>query len=119
MIKLLLTKYKFPLIAVALVWGFISFVQYFAISPLNNEIKDLKKEVKIREKLNVQLKAKVSKDSLLIIESDKFILILEEKEKYYNGLSPKIQLKYEKAKTDYYSKSILDRRRVFTGLANE
>jgi len=119
MIWNLLKQYKTPLIAVALVWAFIAFLQYYAISPLKAQTKELQKEVKKREKENEALKKELTKDSIILIEKEKRIKTLEAKEQAYKNLEPKIILKYEKVKTDFISRPVNERRRIFAKLANE
>jgi len=119
MILNFLKRYKTPLIAVALVWAFIAFLQYYAISPLKEQTNELKKEVKKREKENEALKQELKKDSILIVKKEAKIKVLEEKQKYYQNLEPKIKIKYEKAKTDYISRDVIERRRIFAKTANE
>lgn len=119
MIKKFLFKYKTPLIAVVLVWVSVLAVQWFVVRPLKLQNSDLKTAIKKREKINEQLKAKVTADSLTLIENDKRIEAFEADEQKYKDLQPKIQIKYEKAKTDYISRPLNERRSKFAKLANE
>lgn len=119
MIKQFLNKYKFPIVAVALVWLFISFVQFFAISPLSSEIDFLKRQVEKRNDENQALKNKVKKDSIELAKSDKRIEALEQKELFFINLNPQIDQKYENEKKFYYSNDVIERRRIFSKYANE
>lgn len=114
-----LKKYKYHLLAIALVWGFITFVQVFAISPLKEENKELKEERKERAKQNEALQIKIKIDSVILVEKDKRINEYDSLQAHYKNLVIKNQLDYEKQKTDYISRSLGERRRLFSKLANE
>lgn len=115
----LLKRYKYHLLAIALVWGFITFVQVFAISPLKEENKELKEERKARQKQNEALQIKIKIDSVILAEKDKRINEFDSLQTHYKNLVIKNQLDYEKQKTDYISRSLAERRRLFAKLANE
>lgn len=114
-----LKKYKYHLLAIALVYGFITFVQVFAISPLKEENKELKEERKLRQKQNETLLLKVKIDSVILIEKERKIREFDSLQAHYKNLVIKNQIDYEKQKTDYISRSLAERRRIFAKLANE
>lgn len=118
-LKMFLTKYKNAIIAVILVWAFIAFINYFAISPFRKESKELKREIKLIKKENELLEKELKKDSILLLQKSILIEQYEKDEQRYKDLKPLIQIKYEKAKTDYISRSVSERRDVFSKLANE
>lgn len=112
-------RFKIPILAVVAVWGFIGFVQYYAISPLVQQNAELKQDIKAREKENKLLSRQFTKDSILLVESEKRVEELEKKEQEFKELIPKIIIKYEKQKTDFISRPLSERRRIFSELANE
>ena len=118
-IVIFLKKYKLPLIAVVLVWGFITFVQIFAISPLKKQNRELRQEIKERAKVNDSLKLKVSTDSIILIKKDQKIQAFDTLQAYYENLIIKNKQDYENQKRDYLGRSIIERRRIFSKLANE
>ena len=119
MILDLLKKYKTPIIAVLLVWGFIAFIQYYAISPLREQTDELKKDILKREIENKKLKIELQKDSIFLIEQQIKIEAFEKEEQFYKDLKPKIKTKYENKKNDYTSLPVDKRRVIFSKYANE
>jgi len=118
-IKYLVIRYKIPLMVLVLIWAFIFFINYFAIQPYRRQNKELLKEMKQREKKNELIEIELKKDSLELVEKSKLIHKYEIQEQKYKDSKPLIKIKYEKVKTDYYSNDVVNRKRIFTELANE
>jgi len=92
---------------------------FFAVSPIIQQNNRLKKEIKNRKKENEIITKELKKDSILLLEKSEIINRLEKEEQKFKDLKPLIQIKYEKAKTNYISNDLNERRRIFSKLANE
>ncbi len=100
-------------------WVSVVIVQNWVISPIREDNKRQKKEVKRLEKENEVIRLERKKVEALIISKDKKIKKLEALEQYYKDKASQTVIIYEKQKTDYIGRPVADRRRLFSKLANE
>jgi hypothetical protein len=94
-------------------------MQFYVISPLKQDNKRQKTEVKKLEKENTDLYKTILENDALIIIKEKRILKLEALEKYYKNKASETHVIYEKEKTSYVGRSVSERRLAFAKLANE
>ena len=118
-IKSFLKIYKVYLILFVMLWAGVAVMEFYVISPLKQDNRRQKNEVKKLEKENKALYETVLENDALIIIKEKKILKLEALEKYYKNKALEKHVYYEKEKTSYVSRPIAERRRVFAKLANE
>jgi tmRNA-binding protein len=118
MLKFIKT-YKVYLSLFALLWVCVAIMQYWVISPIREDNNRQKKEVKRLEKENAVILVKQKEVEALITIKEEKIKKLEAIEQYYKNKASKIEITYEKQKTDYIGRPVYNRRDVFAKLANE
>ena len=100
-------------------WVGIAIMEFWVVSPIRQDNRRQKKEVKKLENENEILIKNIVENDALIIIKEKEIVKLEALEKYYKEQASKIEIVYEKEKTSYFSRPTNERVRVFSKLANE
>jgi preprotein translocase subunit YajC len=111
--------YRIYIMLFVFLWVGIGIMQYFVISPIRQDNKRHKEEIKRLETENGFITLSLNKNEALIKVQIKKIEQLEALEAYYKKKASETVIKYEKEKTSYVRRTVAERRRIFAKLASE